>query len=90
MPRRNRGKKLKVKVTMVPTQGKSSNRTVEVEPNGTSVGAVLKQAGIDPTNRDLKVNGAPATLDTHVTAKDTITAEEARASVQVAERPQGS
>lgn len=77
--------KLKVKVTVVPTQGKSTTATVELKKSGASLKEVLKAAKVSAENKDLMVNGEPATLDTHVTASDKVSIQ-----VRVSERPQGS
>jgi len=77
--------KLKVKIMVVPTQGKSTTQTVELKKSGASLKEVLKAAGVSADNKDLLVNGQPATLDTHVGAKDKV-----EVKVQVSERPRGS
>jgi len=79
---------VKVKVKVVPTQGKSTTETVEVKAKGTSLKDVLKAAKISPKGKDLLVNGKPATLDTLVCDGDTVSAKDI--VVEVSERPQGS
>ncbi len=86
--RKNKGQKIKVEVTVVPTEGKPSTKSVEVEASGASVEQVLKSAGVSADRKDLLVNNQPATLATHVGPKDVVDAKEVK--VQAAERPQGS
>lgn len=77
---------LKVSLTVKPTDGKSDTRTVEVEATGAKVSDVLKKAGVSAKNKDILVNGRPATPDTYVGSKDKLTLKEVK--VEVAERPQ--
>lgn len=79
---------LEVRVEVVPTSGKKTVKTVALEKSGASLAEVLKAAGVSAKNKDLLVNGKPATVATHVTVKDKVLAKEVR--VQVAERPAGS
>ena len=86
-------KKLKIEITVVPTQGTSTHKTVEVAPKGAKLGDVLKAAGVSAENKDLLLNGKPATADTFVGQNDKVEARgqsAGKAKVQVAERPQGS
>jgi len=78
--------KVKVNVKVVPTQGKTTTTTIEVKATGTTLKDVLKAAKISPKNKDLLVNGKPASLDTCVEAGDKVSAVQ----VEVSERPQGS
>jgi hypothetical protein len=82
-------KKLKIEITVVPTEGKSTKKTVEVAANGAKLGAALKAAGVSAENKDLLLNGKPATLETFVGPNDKVEAR-GQAKVQVAERPAGS
>lgn len=83
--------KLRIPVTVTPTQGRSTEKTVEVAPSGASVKEICKAGGIDTKNKDFAVNGKPATLDTHVGPSDAIEAKDrGKPAVAVSERPQGS
>lgn len=81
-------KKIEVTVEMVSTEGKSTQTTIKIGKTGTSLKSVLEEAEISADKKDLFVNGEPATLDTHVSDKDAITAKAVK--VKVSERPQGS
>ena len=74
-------KKIEIEVEIVPTQGKTEKKAVKVSANGASLGDVLKAGKISADNKDLYVNGSPATLATHVGSND---------ALRVTERPQGS
>lgn len=78
-------KKMAVEVTVVPTSGTTTKKTVKVAMSGATVADVAKAAGISLENRDVLVNGKPAKPGDHVGPKDKVTA-----TMQVAERPQGS
>ncbi len=80
--------KVKVNVRVVPTQGQTTTTTVEVKATGTKLKDVLKAAKISPKNKDLLVNGKPATLDTFVCDGDNVATRDVK--VEVSERPQGS
>lgn len=80
-------KKLKIKVQVIPSSGDTIEKTVTVSANGASVADILQAAGLDTKNKDITVGGKPAGLDTHVTERDVL---EARTTVGVSERPQGS
>ncbi|MDO8584874.1 MAG: hypothetical protein Q7R85_01995 [bacterium] len=80
---------MKIKVKVVPTQGKSTTKDVEVEESGASVAEVCEAAGIDVKNMDLTMNGKPAKLTTHVGPKDALEAKD-KPVVAVSERPRGS
>lgn len=80
---------MNVSVKIVPSEGKSQTKKVEVAKTGASLREICAQAGIDTKKKDFKVNGKPATLDTHVTREDVVEAKDT-ATVTVAERPQGS
>ncbi len=83
--------KLKIRVSVVPTHGKTVKQTVEVAPSGASVKEICAAGNIDTRNKDLTVNGRPAQLDTHVGPNDTLeAAERGKPVVAVSERPQGS
>lgn len=72
---------MEVTVQVVPTQGSAGSRTVKVDKTGATLGQVLKTAGVDHHRKDMKVDGKPAGLETHVGPGARIT---------VAERPRGS
>lgn len=82
-------KTFKVQIQVVPTDGKPTSTSTEVEMTGASLKEVLAAAGISSKKKDLLVNGQPATLDTHVGPDDVVQAK-GEVTVQVAERPQGS
>lgn len=88
MPRKKKGE-LEVVVEVVPVSGAKTEKTVKLAASGASVAEVLKAAGVSAKNKDLLVNGKPATLETHVTAADKVGVQ-SKAKVQVAERPAGS
>lgn len=79
---------LTVQVVVVPVSGTSTMNIVKLQKSGASVAEVLEAAGVSAKNKDLLVNGKPAALTTHVTAKDSVQAKEVK--VQVSERPAGS
>ena len=85
-------KKLKLTVEVVPSSGDPVEHKVEVAASGASVKAVCEAAGISLKNKDLSVNGLPATPSTHVGPNDALQTKEKRraATVQASERPQGS
>lgn len=85
-------RKMDVVVTVVPTSGTSTKTTVKVAPSGVTVAEVAKAAGISLEQRDILVNGQPATPETHVGPKDKVEAKDKApsATMEVAERPQGS
>lgn len=76
---------LTVQVEVVPTSGTKTTKTVELEKSAASLGEVLATAGVSAANKDLLLNGKPATVGTHVSAKD-----KKELKVQVSERPAGS
>lgn len=87
------GKKssLKIKVKIVPSEGRSRTQTVVVAASGASLGEVLASGNIDTKNKDFTINGKPAALDTHVTPDDIVqAAERGKVPVAVSERPRGS
>lgn len=71
---------MKVKITLTGTDG-SQEKTVKVAETGATVAEICKAGKIDTANKDLTVNGKPATLETHV---------DKAATVEVSARPQGS
>ncbi len=81
---------LKVSITVVPTQGRTTTKTVEVKKTGAKLGEVLKAAGISAENKDILLNGQPASLDVCVEQGDQVDARARQAKVEVAERPRGS
>ncbi len=82
---------MQVRVTIVPTQGKPVEQTIDVAASGASVEEICKAGGIDPTNKDLTINGQPAQLNSHVGQNDVLHAKErGKATVAVSERPRGS
>ncbi len=87
---------LTVQVEVVPVSGAVTNKIVKLQKSGASVAEVLETAGVSAKNKDLLVNGKPATLATHVTAKDSVQAKDSvsvqakEVKVQVSERPAGS
>jgi sulfur carrier protein ThiS len=84
-------KKLKINVQIVPNGGSSTKKKVEVAASGASVKEICDAAGISTKNMEFTVNGKPADLKTHVSAKDALEAKEAaRPAVTVSERPSGS
>ncbi len=96
--------KFTARIEVVPTEGKSNTVSTEVKVSGASIREVLAAAGVSGDKRDLKVNGKPATLDTHIGPDDfvEVTAQndgapyrkqgevQKQVAVQVAERPRGS
>ena len=83
--------KLKVRVQVIPTDGKPVTHNAELAATGASVKEVLSKLGIDPDKKSITMNGAPANLDTHVGPDDVLAARDAgRAPVTVSERPRGS
>ena len=82
--------KLKVSITVVPTQGRTTTKTVEVKQTGAKLGDVLKAAGISADNKDVLLNGKPASLDAYVEQGDQVDARMREAKVEVSERPRGS
>jgi len=87
MAAKKKGAGLTVTVEMVPTSGTATTKTVTLEKSGASLGEVLAEAKVSAKNKDLLVNGKPATVDTHVTAGDKVGV---KVNVQVSERPAGS
>jgi hypothetical protein len=84
-------KTMKVEVTVVPTSGTTTKKTVQVAMSGATVAEVAKAAGVSLENRDVLVNGKPAKPETHIGPKDKVTAKDKpSATMEVAERPQGS
>lgn len=77
--------KLKVTVEQVPVSGETSTKEYEVAATvkATSVGDLARELGISIKNRNVFVNGSPATQDTLVPDGATMT-------LRVAERPRGS
>ena len=73
--------RMEVTLQIAPAQGRAATRTVAVERSGATVREVLQTAGVEHDRKNLKVNGKPAGLETHVPAGATVT---------VAERPRGS
>ncbi|MEK9152216.1 MAG: hypothetical protein AAB692_02525 [Patescibacteria group bacterium] len=80
-------KKFKVELTVTGEQGKAKKQDVQVNKSGAKLGEVLKEAGVSAKNKDLYVNGQPATADTFIAPGDKAAAT---VRVQVEERPQGS
>lgn len=80
---------MKIGLRVVPTQGKSTTKEVEVDASGASVAEICKAAGIDTKNMDFTVNGKPAELSTHVGSSDALEAKD-KPVVAVSERPRGS
>lgn len=70
-----------VQVQVVPVSGTATTKSVKFPKSGASLGEVLEAAGVSAKNKDLLLDGKPATLATRV-AKE--------AKVQVSERPAGS
>lgn len=87
-------KKFKVLVKVAPLSGKATKKDVKVAAHA-SVREVLEAANIDPSRKDIFVDGCPADLDEVVTSENSISVSEAEAEapareVTVNERPQGS
>ena len=64
----------KIKVKVVPTQGKA--KTVTLEATGAPLGEVLKKGGYDPKSFEVKANGKAADLDSFVTDGDEVSLTE--------------
>ena len=77
--------KMKVSVEVVPTSGPKTNKDVEVDKTGATLGEVLQQAGVDGKNMQLTLNGEPASLTTHVKQGGKVGVK-----VQATERARGS
>ncbi len=73
--------KIKVAVEVVPLAGKTTEKNVELEATGATVGEVLKKADINPTNMTVRVDGKDASPGDHVPNGS---------KIMVTERPQGS
>jgi|GEM_PF-3685675 len=72
-----------VTVNQVPLKGQTTVQKLEVAMTATTVGEVLKAAGLSIKNRTVTVNGNPATVDT-------VVQPDASVNLRVTERPQGS
>ncbi len=92
-------KKIEITVVVVPVTGKSTTKKVKFAASGASVGEALKQAGVDPNQKTIRVGGKEVDLDHHIgpnaqiEARDSVPAEAldpAATTVRVSERPQGS
>jgi hypothetical protein len=70
-----------VTVTVTPTQGSPTEKTLDLAKCATLEGA-LKACGITPDRKDITVNGTPAT--------DFTAGLKAGDKIGIAERPQGS
>ena len=79
--------KIRVTVVVVPTSGKPTERTVVVAPKGMTVRDVLEEAEVSAKDRDLTLNGKPATVETPVESGSEI---QVKHRVTVEERPAGS
>lgn len=79
------GKKNVMTVTLsqVPLKGKTQTKKVEVPMTATTVGEIAKTLSLDLKNRNVSVNGEPASTETLVKA-------DANVEIRVTERPQGS
>ena len=77
---------LTVQLTVKPSDGKSSTTQVKVQATSCQVSDVLKKAGVSAKNKDILVNGKPATPDTYLGSKDKLTLQDVK--VEVAERAQ--
>jgi len=82
------GKAIQVDVTVVPTSGKPSTKSVEVPSTGATLAEVLTAADISPRDKDLYLDDEPATLATHVKSGQKVKASSHE--VRVEERPAGS
>lgn len=89
--------KIQVELTVVPTSGKPSTKTVKVAATGAKVSEVLAEAGVSPEGKDLYLNDEPASLDTHVQSGQKLSAESREENaaapppqVRAEERPAGS
>ena len=80
-------KKLKVTIEVVPTQGRTTKKTIKVD-SGSSLQEVLKAAGISGTSKNLTLNGKPSNLDAQVTARNLT--HDKKVKLRVSERPSGS
>ncbi len=91
MAKSKKSKKLEIEVQVVPNDGQTEKKKVKVAATGASVAEILKAAGLDAKDRDLKVNGEPAELTRHVGPKDVLKAQErGKPVVAMSERPRGS
>ncbi len=86
MSKKNRSSRTKkaagtVTVTVTPTQGSPTEKTLDLAQCATLEGA-LQACGVTPDRKDITVNGTPAT-DYGVSLK-------AGDKIGIAERPQGS
>jgi hypothetical protein len=70
-----------VTLTHVPLKGKTQTTKVEVPMTATTIGEMAKTLGLDLENRNVSINGEPASTETLV---------KAGVEVRVTERPQGS
>lgn len=72
------GKKMKVVVEMIPTEGQSTRKEVEV-PAGATVEDALKAAGIDAKNKNFEVDATVVKADAKIAdhaRKPVVTARE--------------
>ncbi len=83
---------LTVKVEVVGTSATAATKTAKLPKSGAALSEILEAVGVSGKNKDLTVNGKPATLQTHVGAKDSVSvqAKAKEVKVQVSERPAGS
>ena len=72
-----------VQLSQIPLSGKPQTSEVEVPMTATTVGEMAKTLGFDLKNRNVSVNGVPATAGTVVQAN-------AKVELRITERPQGS
>ena len=79
------GKKgmMKVTVSQVPLRGKTTKNEHEVAMTATTLGAMAAALGLDLKNRNVLVNGQPATAASVINPNDSV-------ELRVSERPQGS
>ncbi len=68
-------------VKVIPVQGSSTERSVDIPKGGLTAGDALKALGISAERKNLSINGKSAKADQKIAAGDTL---------QVEERPQGS
>jgi hypothetical protein len=81
-------KGLTFKVLVAGGGSKAQTRTANVAAGGATVGEILKEAGVDTTNKNITVNGTPADLAQRLGADDIV--EGQAHTIKVTERPASS
>lgn len=65
-------------IEIVPAQGNSTTKTVNIPATGTSVGEALKAAGIDHRGMELSIDGRPVTVDHHIKPSQKLSTKSAK------------